>query len=60
MRDNERRLSTIQKADIVYVLSGGEVVESGNHDSLLAARGEYYRLYSASLLEEEKPESVAG
>ena len=39
------RLSTIRDADVIVVISGGKVVEAGNHDELLAAQGEYYKLY---------------
>jgi len=38
------RLSTIQNAGIIYVIDQGEVVESGNHESLLEARGRYSEL----------------
>lgn len=38
------RLSTIQAADLILVLRGGQVVESGNHAALLAQRGIYARL----------------
>jgi len=41
------RLSTIRNADQVLVVRGGEIVERGNHDSLLARRGFYHRLYMA-------------
>ena len=41
------RLSTIRSADHILVLDGGQVVEQGTHDSLMAARGFYYRLYQA-------------
>jgi ATP-binding cassette subfamily B protein len=39
------RLSTIRHADQVLVVDGGQIVERGAHDSLLAARGKYYELY---------------
>ena len=39
------RLSTIQHADKIIVLSHGEIVEEGNHFDLLAKRGKYYGLY---------------
>jgi len=41
------RLSTIRSADHILVLDGGQVVEQGTHDSLMAARGFYYRLYQS-------------
>ena len=40
------RLSTIQHADNIIVLSHGKIVEQGNHGELLAAKGSYYKLYS--------------
>ncbi len=39
------RLSTIRDADKIVVISGGQVVEAGNHDELLAQKGCYYQLY---------------
>ncbi len=39
------RLSTIQHADNIIVLSHGEIIEQGNHAELLAKRGRYYELY---------------
>ena len=39
------RLSTIQKADLIVVLDGGRIVETGTHESLLQAHGLYSKLY---------------
>ena len=39
------RLSTIQHADNIIVLSHGVIVEQGNHASLLEQKGRYYELY---------------
>ena len=41
------RLSTIRSADHILVLDGGQVVEQGTHDSLMEAKGVYYRLYQS-------------
>jgi len=39
------RLTTVRDADIIYVLADGAIVESGDHDSLIAANGQYAKLY---------------
>ncbi len=39
------RLSTIQHADSIILLSHGEIKEQGSHQDLLKLRGKYYRLY---------------
>ena len=41
------RLSTIQEADKILVLKDGQIIEQGNHQSLLADKGFYYELYNS-------------
>ena len=40
------RLSTIRRADQILVVEGGRIIERGRHESLLAARGRYWELYT--------------
>jgi len=41
------RLSTIRDADLILVMEHGDIVEKGNHEELIAAKGAYYRLYNS-------------
>lgn len=41
------RLSTIRNVDRIYVLDHGEVIEVGSHVDLIAAEGQYHRLYNS-------------
>ena len=41
------RLSTIKNADVILVLKGGDILESGNHDDLIAKNGFYAELYNS-------------
>ena len=40
------RLATIQKADVIFVLGSGKVLEKGDHQALLRKRGVYYQMVS--------------
>ena len=44
------RLSTIQKADVIYVFDQGKIVESGTHTELLRNKGRYYELVNLQSL----------
>lgn len=44
------RLSTIQKADIIYVFDQGKIVESGSHQELTRLKGRYFELVNMQSL----------
>ena len=46
------RLSTIRNADRIIALVNGKIVEEGNHETLMAKKGEYYRLYNLQFKDE--------
>ena len=48
------RLSTIMHADRIYVLEKGDVVETGNHESLIAEKGLYYAMWRQQIGERKK------
>ena len=47
------RLSTIQHADNIIVLSHGKILEQGTHQQLLARHGRYYQLYTLQYHKEQ-------
>jgi ATP-binding cassette subfamily B protein len=48
------RLSTIRSADRILVIDRGRVLEEGNHETLIRARGRYYRLYTSQFTRESQ------
>lgn len=47
------RLSTIQEADNILVLKDGQIIEQGNHQTLLEAKGFYHDLYMSQFSKED-------
>ena len=48
-----QRISTIRNADKIIVMDNGEIIEEGDHETLMAKKGAYYRLYQ-TLYEAQK------
>ena len=42
------RLSTVKNSDVIMVLDQGRIIERGNHDDLIEAKGQYYKLYTGA------------
>ena len=42
------RLSTIKNTEAIMVLEQGQIIERGNHNSLIAKGGKYYQLYTGA------------
>jgi ATP-binding cassette subfamily B multidrug efflux pump len=47
------RVSTIRNADKILVMDGGEIIEQGDHESLMELKGSYFELYEKQLLEDQ-------
>lgn len=48
------RFSTIQKADVIYFIERGRVVERGSHHKLVNQKGKYFELAKQQELERQK------
>lgn len=42
------RLSTVKNSDVIMVMDHGRIIERGDHDKLIAEKGQYYRLYTGA------------
>jgi ATP-binding cassette subfamily B protein len=43
------RLSTVKKADVIYMLQDGKLVEMGTHDQLIAKKGAFYHMFESQI-----------
>ena len=53
------RLATIQRADRIFVIDDGAIVETGKHDELLAKGGVYAKLYEIQFRVRERATAAA-
>ena len=42
------RLSTVKNSDVIMVIDHGRIIERGNHEQLIAQKGNYYKLYTGT------------
>jgi len=52
------RLSTVIDADLIHVIDGGRVVESGTHAELIRRGGVYARLYALQFADQAVPSAM--
>jgi ABC-type multidrug transport system fused ATPase/permease subunit len=53
------RLSTIRRANVIYAVKDGEIVEHGTHDELIKTGGVYACLHELQFSREESSESLS-
>ena len=46
------RLTTVEKAEVIYMMEDGRVVESGTHSELVAKKGPYFRMFESQIVHE--------
>jgi len=54
------RLATVRRADVIFVIDNGTIVERGTHEALLSAGGLYSHLYEIQFLHEEEIRVIGG
>ena len=54
------RFSTIQQADYIIVIDGGEIVQKGSHEELINQKGLYQRLHDSSFIRNKKMNEHVG
>ena len=47
------RISAVKNADTIFYIDNGSIIEKGSHDTLLAKKGHYARMYQKQLIEQE-------
>lgn len=48
------RLTTVEKADVIYMLEGGKLIEQGTHTELIEKHGAYFTMFKSQLRGSEK------
>jgi ATP-binding cassette, subfamily B, bacterial MsbA len=54
------RLSTVRRADLIVVMEGGQIIETGTHSELLEKGGQYRKLYELQFADEEEELAIVG
>jgi len=52
------RLSTIRSVDRILVIDKGNIIEDGDHDTLMRQKGHYYKLYTHQFIDEQELETI--